>query len=99
MIAKSISVIITKTNAEPKGQFLAVRNWSLIIFPIIGDFAPPNKSGITNSPRVGMKTKNNPVKIPDFDNGKVTFQNVFNPDAPKSFDAKYKLLSIFSIEA
>ncbi len=90
--------MIMNTNADPNGQFLAVKNWSLTMLPIITDLLPPKISGIINSPNVGIKTKNKPVKIPDLDNGNVTFKNVLRLDPPKSFEAKYKFLLIFSID-
>ena len=47
----------TIDSAQPIGQFLLFKNSSVIKFPIKTCLAPPKRSGMTYSPRAGIKTK------------------------------------------
>ena len=55
--------------AEPKGQFLAERNWFKIRFPRNMIFAPPIRSVMANIPELEMKTIREPDTIPGMVSG------------------------------
>ena len=86
---------ITAT-ADATGQSRFEKNSSHKTLPIISVFDPPKSDGITNSPKVGMNTKNEPAIIPLRDKGHVTNQNVVKREHPRSSAASSKLSSNFS---
>ena len=63
-------------NAEPNGQFLALRNWFWIRFPTIIVLAPPKISGVIKVPNTGIKTNKQPANIPRIVNGKMIRKKV-----------------------
>src|SRR4029078_10829555 len=67
-----------------------------MVCPIIGDCEPPRRSGITNSPTMGMKHKSTPASMPEDDNGSVTNQKILQPGAPRSAAASISDSSSFS---
>ena len=76
-------------SAEPKGQLRALRNWFCIRLPMSGDLAPTMTSGMTNIPRVEMKTSMEPAAIPGRVSGRVILKNDLSGVAPRS-EAAYK---------
>ncbi len=61
--------------AEATGQSLLVKNSSHSVWPIISELEPASRSGITNSPTIGMKQSSTPAPTPGSDSGNVTSQN------------------------
>ncbi len=57
------------------GQSLLVKNSSHSVWPIIIEPEPARRSGITNSPTIGMKQSSAPAPTPGNDSGNVTSQN------------------------
>src|SRR6218665_3248762 len=82
--------------AEASGQSRFAENSVHSVLPIISVSAPPNRSGMTNSPVIGMKQIIEPAMTPGSDNGKVIFQKAFQGGQPRSLAASSSELSIFS---
>ena len=51
--------------ADATGQSLFWKNSVHKVWPIINAFDPPSRSGMTNSPAIGMKHSSAPAKTPD----------------------------------
>ena len=81
-IVKKINNIIA--NDEAKGQSLLLKNSVHKSLPIIIWLEPPKSSGITNSPKDGMKTRRKPAKIPAKERDNVKVINCTKLLAPKS---------------
>src|SRR6185312_9493714 len=73
--------------AAATGQSLLVKNSSHNVWPIIIEPEPASRSGITNSPTIGMKHNSAPAPTPGKDSGNVTSQNALAGDAPRSLAA------------
>src|SRR5271154_4757072 len=82
--------------AEATGQSLLVKNSSHRVWPIISESEPASKSGITNSPTMGMKHSNTPAPTPGSDSGNVTSQNAHCCDEPRSEAASSSAGSILA---
>ena len=67
-----------------------VKNSSHRVWPIISELEPASRSGITNSPTIGMKQSNTPAPTPGNDSGNVTSQNACRGEAPRSPAASSK---------
>ena len=68
---------------EATGQSRLEKNSSQRTLPIIIVSEPPNREGITNSPKAGMKTRKQPAIIPGFDKGAVINQNADIAEQPR----------------
>ena len=55
--------------------------------PNVTASAPPNNSGMTNSPIEAENTRMDPVTIPELDRGIVIFQKVLVGQHPRSYAA------------
>jgi len=64
--------------------------------PIISESEPANRSGITNSPTMGMKHSKQPAPTPGNDKGNVTSQNAASGEAPRSLAASSSAGSILA---
>src|SRR5260370_940017 len=73
--------------AAATGQSLLVKNSSHSVWPIIIELEPASRSGMTNSPTIGMKHNSAPAPTPGKDSGNVTSQNARSGDAPRSLAA------------
>ena len=82
--------------ADATGQSLFWKNSVHSVWPIISASEPPSRSGMTNSPAIGMKHNSAPAKMPDADSGTVISQNAFQRGAPRSAAASSSDSSIFS---
>ncbi len=82
--------------AEAAGQSLLPKNSIQIVCPIIGEREPPSRSGMTNSPTIGMKHSSTPASTPEDDSGSVTSQNIFQRGQPRSAAASSSESSSFS---
>src|SRR5262245_18401613 len=74
----------TTATAEAMGQSRLEKNSVHTLWPIIGVSEPPSRSGMTNSPTMGMKQSSAPANTPGSDSGNVTSQNVFHGGQPRS---------------
>ena len=63
--------------ADATGQSLLAKNSIHKVWPIIIVSEPPSRSGMTNSPTIGMKHSSAPAATPGSDSGSVTVQNAF----------------------
>ena len=70
--------------AEATGQSRLVKNSSHSVCPIIIWSEPAKRSGITNSPTIGMKHSTAPATTPGNDSGTVISQNAFAREQPRS---------------
>ena len=86
----------TTAAAEATGQSLLVKNSSHSVWPIISELEPASRSGITNSPTIGMKHSSAPAPTPGSDSGNVTSQNACRGEAPRSLAASSSAGSIFA---
>src|SRR4029078_11965521 len=82
--------------AAATGQSLFWKNSVHRVWPIISAFEPPSRSGMTNSPAIGMKHNSTPAKMPDADSGMVINQNALHRGAPRSAAASSSDSSFFS---
>ncbi len=82
--------------ADATGQSLLVKNSSHSVCPIIIEPEPARRSGITNSPTIGMKHNSAPAPTPGSDSGNVTSQNASRGEAPRSLAASSSEPSIFA---
>src|SRR6218665_551726 len=82
--------------AEATGQSLLVKNSSHSVWPIINAFDPASRSGMTNSPMIGMKQSNAPAPTPRRDSGTVTSQNASMRETPRSVAASINDGSCFA---
>ena len=64
--------------AEASGQSRLAKNSFHSVLPIISVSEPPSRSGMTNSPTAGMKTRKQPAMTPGSDSGKVIFQKALD---------------------
>src|ERR1700712_2853276 len=85
----------TTAVAEATGQSLLVKNSSHSVWPIIMRSEPASKSGITNSPTMGMKHSKTPAPTPGSDSGNVTSQNALKREQPRSAAASSSASSSF----
>ena len=60
--------------AEATGQSRLEKNSVHSVCPIISVCEPPSRSGMTNSPTIGMKQSSTPAATPGSDSGSVTSQ-------------------------
>src|SRR5436309_11374265 len=86
----------TTATADATGQSLLVKNSSHRLWPIISALEPASRSGITNSPMIGMKHSNAPAATPGNDRGNVTSQNACRGEAPRSLAASSSAGSILA---
>jgi hypothetical protein len=86
----------TTAIAEATGQSLLEKNSVHSVCPIIRLSEPPSRSGMTNSPVIGMKHRRAPAPTPGSDSGTVIFQNAVDGRAPRSAAASSSEKSIFS---
>src|SRR3546814_3881313 len=77
--------------AEESGQSRLLKNSLHSVLPIIRVSDPPSRSGMTNSPTAGMKTRKQPAMMPGSDSGTVTNQNAFMGRQPRSAAASSRL--------
>src|SRR4029077_158974 len=82
--------------AGAPGQSLLVKNSSHSVCPIIIEPEPARRSGMTNSPTIGMKHNSAPAPTPGSDSGNVTIQNASRGEAPRSLAASISEPSIFA---
>src|SRR3546814_17377834 len=62
--------------AEDSGQSRLLKNSLHSVLPIISVSEPPSRSGMTNSPIAGMKTRKQPAILPGSDSGTVDRKSV-----------------------
>src|SRR6202041_417508 len=86
----------TTATAEAVGQSLLAKNSVQTVCPIIEVCEPPSRSGMTNSPTIGMKHNSAPAITPGADSGTVTSQNVLQRGHPRSAAASRSDSSSFS---
>ena len=86
----------TTATADAVGQSLLAKNSVQMVWPIIEVREPPSRSGMTNSPTIGMKHNSEPATTPGADSGIVTSQNVFQRGQPRSAAASRSCSSSFS---
>src|SRR5208282_4491417 len=91
----SSASIATATDAAT-GQSWLVKNSSHSTLPIIRLSGPPRRSGMTNSPTIGMDTSSAPAATPGSDSGRVTLRKARNGLAPRSDAASSSVQSSFS---
>src|SRR6516165_11319267 len=89
----------TTATADATGQSRLLKNSIQMVWPIIGDSEPPSRSGMTNSPTIGIKHRSTPASMPDDDNGSVTSQKIFQRGQPRSAAASTSDSSSFSSAA
>ncbi len=82
--------------ADETGQSRLLKNSFQSVLPIMSVSEPPSRSGITNSPTAGMKTRKQPAMTPGSDRGNVTCQNAFHGGQPRSSAASISEGLIFS---
>ena len=92
MIRRMIKIV---ERAAPNGQSRAFKNCSVIRLPINMLLAPPRRSGMTNSPRQGTKTKVSPLAIAMRVLGMSTRVSTFHSEAPRSLAASTRVKSNF----
>src|SRR5262249_42384421 len=85
----------TMALAEATGQSLFMKNSSHKVWPIISESDPASRSGMTNSPTMGMKQSSTPAPTPGSDSGNVTSQNTLSGGVPRSAAAPSRSRSIF----
>src|SRR6478752_6527019 len=89
----------TTASADATGQSRLPKNSSHSVWPIIAVEDEPSKSGMTNSPTIGIKQSSVPATMPGNDSGTVTWKNVRDGGLPRSAAASSSVLSIFSSAA
>ena len=89
----------TTATADATGQSRLLKNSLHMVLPIISVPEPPSRSGMTNSPVAGMKTRKQPAMTPGSDSGKVIFQKACSGGQPRSAAASSSDSSIFSSAA
>src|SRR3954470_22208213 len=89
----------TTASADATGQSRLPKNSSHSVCPIIAVEDEPSKSGMTNSPTIGIKQSSVPATMPGSDSGTVTSKNVRQGGAPRSAAASSSVFSIFSSAA
>src|SRR5205085_1746127 len=70
--------------AEATGQSRLPKNSSQSVCPIIDVLDEPSRSGMTNSPVIGMKQSSVPAMMPGSDSGTVTVKNARQGGQPRS---------------
>src|SRR5690606_22067963 len=90
------STSIETASAEATGQSRLMKNSSHSTLPIISVSGPPRRSGTTNSPAAGMKTRREPARMPGRESGSVTEKNARRGGAPRSAAASRSVASSFS---
>src|SRR5207244_1214156 len=79
--------------AEAAGQSTLSKNSCHNSLPIISVSGPPRRSGMTNSPTAGMKTKSMPAATPGKVSGRTTPRNTCHGVAPRSAAASTRVSS------
>ena len=79
--------------AEASGQSRFEKNSLHRTRPSISVSEPPSRSGMTNSPTIGIKQSRAPAAMPGAASGRVTLQNARTGPAPRSAAASRKLPS------
>jgi hypothetical protein len=85
-----------KRGAGGSCESRGVKNSSHSVWPIISELEPASRSGITNSPTIGMKHNSAPAQTPGSDSGNVTSQNARCGEAPRSLAASSSAGSILA---
>ena len=70
--------------AEDSGQSRLLKNSDHSVLPIISVSEPPRRSGMTNSPVAGMKTRKHPAITPGSASGNVICQKALVGGEPRS---------------
>ncbi len=78
---------MTMATAEAAGQSRLAKNSVQMVLPSIRVDEPPSRSGITNSPTMGMKQSRAPAARPGRERGKVTRQKAQVGVQPRSVAA------------
>src|ERR1044072_7418759 len=89
----------TTASAEATGQSRFQKNSSHSTCPIIVVADEPSRSGMTNSPVIGMKQSRQPATIPGSESGTVTVLNTRHGGAPRSAAASSNVSSMRSSAA
>src|SRR3954462_15099147 len=89
----------TTAGAAAPGQSRLPKNSSHSVCPIIAVEDEPSRSGMTNSPTIGMKQSSVPAMMPGNDSGPVTAKNGRQGGLPRSAAASSSVSSIFSSAA
>ena len=80
----------TIDRAAAVGHDMLLKNSFHTNRPIVNVCAPPNNSGITNSPNAGTNTNAEPAIIPGNANGIITEKNAVIGELPKSYAASMR---------
>src|SRR5690606_25893301 len=96
MIGMTSTSSRSTATADASGQSRLPKNSVQSVLPIINVSAPPRRSGMTNSPVIGMKQIIAPAMTPGIESGNVIFQKAFSGGQPRSFAASSNVGSIFS---
>src|SRR3954470_3244271 len=89
----------TTASADATGQSRLPKNSSHSVCPIIAVDDEPSRSGMTNSPTIGMKQSSVPATMPGNDGGPATRKNARHGGLPRSAAASSNVSSIFSSAA
>src|SRR5436309_1392214 len=89
----------TMARADATGQSRLPKNSSHKTCPIIEVDDEPSRSGMTNSPTIGMQQSRQPATMPGSDSGTVTVKKVRHGGAPRSAAASSSVSSSFSSAA
>src|SRR3954471_17186285 len=89
----------TAASADATGQSRLAKNSIQSVCPIIAVDEEPSRSGMTNSPMIGMKQSSAPATMPGRDSGTVMPRKAFHGGQPRSAAASSSVPSSFSSAA